>query len=202
MQIYITTNLLNGKQYIGRDSLNRNHYLGSGIFLKQAIVKYGKENFKKEILEQLPINATIKDLIQREYFWLDFYKVTESDKFYNISKRSGGFSRGDKHKLESKIKNSNSQKLKMTEEFKLDRNPSWRITVSENNKGRNPWNKGKKVGSEIYKNRKPKCKLSDEDKIKIINLYNEGYSACHLGEKVFNCSHHTILKIVKSKTNA
>ena len=50
--IYKTTNLINGKIYVGMhstDNLN-DGYLGSGWILKQAIKKYGKENFKREVL--------------------------------------------------------------------------------------------------------------------------------------------------------
>jgi group I intron endonuclease len=49
---YITTNTLNNKKYVGMHSAinTNNSYLGSGILLKKAIKKYGKEIFKKEIL--------------------------------------------------------------------------------------------------------------------------------------------------------
>jgi hypothetical protein len=65
MIIYKTTNLINGKIYIGKDSKNNSKYLGSGLLLKRAILKYGKENFKKEILEEC---SSIEELNQREIF--------------------------------------------------------------------------------------------------------------------------------------
>jgi hypothetical protein len=45
--IYITTNKLNGKRYIGQhQSKDWDYkYFGSGIYLKRAIKKYGLENF-------------------------------------------------------------------------------------------------------------------------------------------------------------
>lgn len=63
--LYKTTNLVNGKIYIGvhcTDYLD-DGYIGSGLIIKRAIQKYGKENFKKEILEWFD-NAN--SLYQRE----------------------------------------------------------------------------------------------------------------------------------------
>jgi hypothetical protein len=50
MIIYKTTNLINGKYYIGKDHANDPNYLGSGGRLQKAIKKYGRKNFKKEII--------------------------------------------------------------------------------------------------------------------------------------------------------
>lgn len=51
--IYKTTNLNNGKYYIGMHSTSNfnDGYLGSGDRLRRSIRKYGRENFKLEILE-------------------------------------------------------------------------------------------------------------------------------------------------------
>ena len=54
---YKTTNLLNGHYYYGvRSHVNPENdpYLGSGVRLKEAIQKYGQENFHKEIQAYFP----------------------------------------------------------------------------------------------------------------------------------------------------
>lgn len=80
MIIYKTTNLINGKFYIGQDSNNDNSYLGSGLLIGKAIKKYGKQNFSKEILEYC---ETKEQLNEREKFWIDALSATTLG--YNIS---------------------------------------------------------------------------------------------------------------------
>lgn len=62
--IYITTNHINGKKYIGQKNYDKNgrwkEYLGSGIILKQAIQKYGVDNFSKEIIEECETKRIVK----------------------------------------------------------------------------------------------------------------------------------------------
>ena len=50
--IYKTTNIVNNKIYIGLHSTNNleDGYIGSGKVLKQAIKKYGKDKFSREVL--------------------------------------------------------------------------------------------------------------------------------------------------------
>lgn len=87
MVIYITTNLINGKKYIGKDEKNNPDYFGSGVYLTRSVNKHGKENFKKEILEYC---TTSEELIEKEKYWIDFYQACESDNFYNIAKGGDG----------------------------------------------------------------------------------------------------------------
>jgi hypothetical protein len=50
--VYITTNAINGKIYVGvRSTWNlEDKYLGSGDKLKTAFKKYGKQSFKRTLL--------------------------------------------------------------------------------------------------------------------------------------------------------
>lgn len=50
MQIYKITNLITGRIYIGQTNGKRDRYYGGGLIIKQAVKKYGKKNFKKEII--------------------------------------------------------------------------------------------------------------------------------------------------------
>jgi hypothetical protein len=62
--VYLTTNLLNGKQYVGsHEGYENDSYLGSGTYISRAVKKYGKENFKREILEvcDSSINLILED---------------------------------------------------------------------------------------------------------------------------------------------
>lgn len=67
--IYKTTNLVNGKYYIGKHKTKYldDGYMGSGKILKHAISKYGFENFHKEILHvcesEKQMNALEKILV-------------------------------------------------------------------------------------------------------------------------------------------
>lgn len=82
MIIYKTTNLINGKIYIGQDKNNNPSYYGSGKKLQRAIKKNGKNNFKKEILEEC---FNEEHLNEREIFWIKFYNSTDRKNGYNIS---------------------------------------------------------------------------------------------------------------------
>jgi group I intron endonuclease len=66
MVIYKTINLINGRYYIGKDAKDDKNYLGSGIALKSAIKKYGKENFEKHILHHCDTLEEL-NILEKEY---------------------------------------------------------------------------------------------------------------------------------------
>lgn len=80
--IYQITNLINNKIYIGcHSTFNINdNYMGSGSAIQQAILKYGRENFKKEILVECD-NEEHMDQLEREFVDIDF--INRSDT-YNL----------------------------------------------------------------------------------------------------------------------
>jgi group I intron endonuclease len=84
MYIYITTNKINGKKYVGkcqRTVEKSEHYLGSGNLLKHSIKKYGKDNFIKEILEK---NLNLSNIQDRERYWIKILD-TKFPKGYNLT---------------------------------------------------------------------------------------------------------------------
>jgi len=65
--IYKTTNLINHKYYVGKRQTKclDDGYLGSGLAFKRAVRKYGKNNFKREILEFANDAASLSKLEQK-----------------------------------------------------------------------------------------------------------------------------------------
>lgn len=108
MVIYKTTNIVNGKIYIGQDSKNSPTYLGSGTLLKKAIKKYGRKNFIKEILEQCE-NKNLLD--KQEKYWIERLNTQNPAIGYNIANGGEGAA-GLKHSAETKEKISKIHKGK------------------------------------------------------------------------------------------
>jgi len=72
--IYITTNLITNKQYVGSHSTNNinDKYLGSGRYLLKVIKKYKIENFKKEILKEC---SNILQAREFEEYYIELYNT-------------------------------------------------------------------------------------------------------------------------------
>lgn len=123
MNIYKTINLLTGKLYVGKDVNDRKYYLGSGTYLKRAILKYGKNTFKKEIIEYCKTKAELKD---KEIFWIKKLN-TLIPNGYNITKGGDGGIGGPHFKNH---KHTEQSKEKMRKAWDYDKN----VTPERNKK--------------------------------------------------------------------
>jgi hypothetical protein len=85
--VYITTNLINGKQYIGDHSTYKldDAYMGSGKLIISAIQKYKKENFERKILETFDKK---EEAFSAQEKYINEYN-TLSPNGYNISPKGG-----------------------------------------------------------------------------------------------------------------
>jgi len=150
--VYITTNLINGKQYVGEHSSNdlnyvkTKRYLGSGKILYNAIQKEGRENFKREILEffatkQEAFDAQEKYIIQFNTLSPNGYNIDpkggsrptyspSKESKEKISKANTGRKLSEEHK--EKLRKSSKGRIKSKEEReKLSKGATGRIKSKE-----------------------------------------------------------------------
>lgn len=149
--IYRTTNLINGKFYIGKHKTNiiNDNYFGSGIAVTQAIKKYGKENFIKEILfvfnNELDMNNKEKELVN-EILISNFLCYNNG-----LGGEGGPLFKNKKHSSETKKKISIALQGKK-------RSIEVRVKISESNRKRvvteNFRQRMKQVAIETWKKRK------------------------------------------------
>lgn len=87
--IYKTTNLINGKIYVGKHAVPEfdTSYMGSGKTLIKAFKKYGKENFDCILLEAVD---TEDELNSREKFWIAELNARDKKVGYNINEGGEG----------------------------------------------------------------------------------------------------------------
>lgn len=93
--IYETTNLINGKRYIGRhkSGVFTNDYKGSGKHLGNAIRKYGWDSFSVRLM--IPC-FTEEELNSEEEFLIDYFDCVNSKEYYNeYPGGHGGFPTGE-----------------------------------------------------------------------------------------------------------
>lgn len=159
--IYITTNMCNGKRYLGQRRFDNRekwkYYIGSGAAFKQAINKYGRENFIRNIID---IAYSEEELNKKEYEYSVFLNVVESHDWYNLVYGGGAIS-GYHISEETKKKMSDSKKRKANGEKSQDK------LIDTNN-----------VNNDIYKtndenNQLNKRHLSEETRLKI-SMSNKG----------------------------
>lgn len=144
--IYKITNLLDGKFYIGKHQTKKldDEYFGSGKFLGRAIKKYGKENFKKEILEvhktEADMNAAEKRLVvisEMSYNLCEggnggFGFINSHSKVKKWKSKGGKAAIGNLH-IGSVIPRSEAAKLKMSESHKKIKPGNFGLTYKQRN---------------------------------------------------------------------
>lgn len=154
--IYKTINLVNNKIYIGKHQTNNlnDSYIGSGKLLNQAIKKYGRKNFEKQILHifdnEFEMNAKEIELITEEF--------CKCDTNYNlgVGGEGGSHFKGKTHSAETKKILSEKTKLQ-----KLSDDARSKIAEANRKRWANPENRAKQ--SSKFTGRK----FSEEHKRKI-----------------------------------
>lgn len=128
--LYVTTNLLNQKRYVGMCKYSRpNHrtYLGSGKAIKRAIKKHSNSNFSREVIFEA---ETREELLRKEASFIEENNCVKDTSWYNLI--PGGFATrgfsGRKHSAETKALMSKNHKQPLTEDSKR--------RISEANKAR------------------------------------------------------------------
>ena len=98
--IYLITNNLNGKTYVGKHKCRKNerpesrYYMGGGINIQKAEKKYGVENFSKDVLA-ICYSGNEYNILEKEYIKL-YRDIGKAE--YNIADGGDG---GDTYKYKS-----------------------------------------------------------------------------------------------------
>jgi mRNA-degrading endonuclease RelE of RelBE toxin-antitoxin system len=108
--IYMVTNTINDKIYIGKHQTNKvdDDYYGSGKGIIAAIKKYGKENFRKTVLHifdtEEEMNNKEKELVTEEFLSrMDTYNA-------GVGGEGGPHFKGKRHSKDTKLRISKSVK--------------------------------------------------------------------------------------------
>jgi group I intron endonuclease len=186
MIIYKTTNLVNGKIYIGQDKYNNPRYLGSGKILNFAIQKHGLENFKKEVIEEC---GSKEILNEKEKFWISYYNSTNRKIGYNIALGGDGGDTISNHPSKNKIgerhsnwvKENNPAKGRKKTDSEIE---NWRRSYIGKYKGETNPNFGSKRGDSSKEKMSEARKrwwdnLSEEERIEIAKKISDSITGNH-----------------------
>jgi len=152
--VYITTNTINNKIYIGQhksDTFDK-HYYGSGLLINESIKKYGIENFKCEILEWC---NSFEELNEKEIYWIAKYDAMNLDIGYNLNKGGTG---GDIFNQLPK-----ERQLEYIERWKLVKEKNGTLHLAPKSVGHKHSDETKKLLSKLHKGKHH----SEETKVKI-----------------------------------
>ena len=115
--IYRIRNLINGKTYIGQHKYRKlsDSYLGSGVLIKKAIKKYGRKNFKKEILEADIPTVELANDFEQMYI---LFERAKGKAEYNLADGGGG-RKGVHHTKEAKKKIAENRVLPPEQKIRI-----------------------------------------------------------------------------------
>ena len=85
--IYRSYNTITNMYYVGCKISDKFllDYFGSGTYLRQALKKYGKDNFTVELLEWVNNFDNKQQLYEREKYWVEYFDAARNNNYYNIS---------------------------------------------------------------------------------------------------------------------
>lgn len=164
--VYLITNKINGKKYVGMRSsaVFDEQYWGSGKQILQAIAKYGKENFTREILhwcetpEQL-VEYEIRELVERN--------ADKSSEYYNMMVTKTPIMIGDQNPFFGK------HHTEQTKKIISDKNKGREISPAELEIRKNFWKSDNGIKLiEKMKQDRTNVNLSQDHRDKIIQTTN------------------------------
>ena len=134
--VYITKNKINNKFYIGKkeSSFYDNTYFGSGKLIKNAIKKYGIDNFDNKILYEAEDENTLNE--KEKFFIKEYIMLYGKEMTYNIAEGGTGgntfkyLSEKDKEIFINKMKIINKKRCS-SEEFKKNKSNFMKKTLSD-----------------------------------------------------------------------
>jgi hypothetical protein len=161
--VYVTTNTVNGKKYIGQKMYRKDYqyYLGSGALISKAIKKYGRENFKREIVA-FAESAEELNILETEY--IKNCNAVNDEKYYNLSlggdcgKPALGYHRNQELRDKQRIAMSGDKNYNYGKHFSVET----RRKLSESHRGLCTWSKGK-IPSEETKKRISESKKGEKN---------------------------------------
>lgn len=181
MYVYKITNILNGKIYIGITSRTveerfqeHKHRINERkhLHLYSSMLKYGTENF---IVEEIDSTTTLKELYQKEIFWVSYYNSNDPTVGYNNTKGGEGFER---------IKTNDQKILELYKENRSYVKTAKSLGYSEATTRRRLKNLGVNLDRGYHDYAK-----------EVIDLYQIPYTIKDIS-KILNISNKTVMKIL------